>query len=234
MAPMEKIKEFTRQHKYVVPIGFIVLCIFVGLLGGKAFSATPDRGEQRMCRHNIEVTCASLQKHVTHFKHGRYGRVHGVHVRIFRGAPAKAAMMRKLARKMPRHPFRVERYATCAKAPNWVCANAKTALRGGTAAGHRRCMKSRLCRAYNRYGASANGATCLGVDSSYYHPSCIPYKLQHPGWKGFTKRQIQIGGGLVLCGAAVTAGVATGVGWVVVGIGGTTCFWNYWTQVDPG
>lgn len=238
MSALAVARRFTAKHRVIAGVTFCVVMLVVGTLGGKALAApVPDRTEtvnRGICNPNPDTICASQRRHVRHFKAGNYGKAHGVHVRLFHGPAAKAVLMRKIARRLPDRPFRAERFATCAKAPAWACAPAKVEQLGGTSAGHRRCMASKVCRAYNRYGALASGATCIGVDATYLHPNCIPFKLQNPGWGGFTKRQIQIGGATALCGAGVVAGVATGVGTVIVIIGASACGWGFWTQVDPG
>lgn len=222
---LDRIREWNARHKFLVIL--IALVVSIGLLAlMNTAKASGVETKQHTCAHSTEGPC-SVSLHVKRFKAGKYGRVHGQgSLAIFASSKAKRLAMTKLARKMPKHPMKVERHATCKKAPAFACPPTGVSTRGGTREGHRRCMTSELCRAYNRWGETANALTCIGVDQSYLHPNCNPYRLLNPSPE-LTWHEVLVGGSLALCGTAVVIGVVTKAGSVAVGMLGSSCAWGF-------
>jgi hypothetical protein len=223
---MEHSEEAQRRKFWLWAVTFIVLIALLGILGGayvnRATSA-PARPSSSTttamrCVSDAGMAC-SIRHNVRAFKRGDLGRIKGYKSRVddlYRHPrAAKRVFIRKIKRAIVR---RNSRLIAAGVSPR-VTTSAARSL-------YRQSIASSSCMGAGNYPA---WATKKGTCSS-----------APPSGPGLTKRQVQVGGAVALCGAGVVLGVVTAPAtagasvYYVAGVGGLGCLWGFWSQVDPG
>jgi hypothetical protein len=82
---------------------------------------------------------------------------------------------------------------------------------------------------------------CVSIGDHFARPGATSEvcRWADPDYKPITKRQVQIAGTFILCGAAVGIGVATstataGTTAMIAFVGASACGWGLWSKLDPG
>jgi hypothetical protein len=185
-------------------------------------AATAPTTAMRSCAPDVSIPC-SIRVNVRHFRQHQLGHSHGYRSKVdlvYRHpAAARRVWIRKIARAIQRQNHRLAvnglaaRYTT--EDASWL---------------YRQNVRDASCTSAGNYPAIASGrTTCRGdrVETLHNGP-------------GLTKRQVQIAGTVILCGAGVAlgvlaAGATAGMSTVLVaGTGAASCMWGLWASVDPG
>ena len=189
----------------VVVVGLV--CFLLGLGIGKAAAApTPSGPETHPARcvdmHQEPCRRGAARWAARTFRHGRMGHANHRAAWFFR-SPAVAK--RAIHRMVERKLARVH-----------ARSHARRTLRSA------RYYTGRLWRASTCDGQGSYSPYSYGFDvCEFAGPSPLT-----------TKRQIQTGGMLALCGAAVALGWWNGAGAAVIAVGASSCGWNLWLGMD--
>ena len=207
-----------------------VVYALVGYAGGTLFDraagATRDLplrvAAARACDPDVSLPC-SVGVNVSSFRQGELGRSVGYREQLGtvyrRPAVAKRVWVRKISRAIVKENARLEEQGI---EPRYTLADARSLYLHNT--------RGASCSTAGNYPAIASGRrTCNG-----YRVGDIN------NGPGLTKKQVQIAGAVILCGAGValgvvaagpTAGSSTAL---VAGTGAVSCLWSFWAAVDPG
>jgi hypothetical protein len=101
--------------------------------------------------------------------------------------------------------------------------------------------KASLTRAQRIYRNLRMEGNCVTIGGHFVRPGATSAvcRWAEPDYKPITKRQVQIAGTFILCGAAVGIGVATstataGTTAMIAFVGASACGWGLWSKLDPG
>ncbi len=101
--------------------------------------------------------------------------------------------------------------------------------------------KSSRARARRIYRTFVTEGNCVSIGDHFARPGATSEvcRWADPDYKRITKRQVQIAGTFILCGAAVGIGVATstataGTTAMIAFVGASACGWGLWSKLDPG
>jgi hypothetical protein len=96
-------------------------------------------------------------------------------------------------------------------------------------------------RAQRIYRNLVMDGSCISIGDRFVRPGVTSEvcRWADPDYKPITKRQVQITGTFILCGAAVGIGVATstataGTTAMIAFVGASACGWGLWSKLDPG
>ncbi len=219
-----------RGRKAVVYVAIVVL---LGLLIGFGFpalvdaawsaqhsaTATDSTEKEPVCGPGSQLEC---KKYVKAFKAGKAGRSHGLPVKKLFKDP-------KVARKVWVNKITAKIKKTCIKtAAGTVFEDATTICRQADRTSCDRCL------AYEMYRDMVQHASCSGrgnLDHISDHLCAAKYPGTGPR---LTKRQVQIGGAVILCAGNVAIAARGGGGLLAGLFGGAACGWALWEAVDPG
>lgn len=196
-------------------------------LGLEAPAGTVPEEVQPALSERSEACCSAdvmrwARKAAKKFRAGKIHRDHGMRPGDIYRAPGKARRIwiNKIHRWIVTHPGHLR------------------TLSPRTVAG-RSCQPVDYCYAAGVYDDAVQDSTC--VTGSY--PAATQGACDRAPWRngpGLTKKQVQVGGALVLCGAGVAMSVVTappsGGSSVALTafLGAATCGWAFWASVDGG
>ena len=202
----------------------ILLFTMLGWVGGFVINkatAGAVAASQQLCVSDPGLAC-SIRTNVRRFKQGKLGRSDGYRRKLDdlyrRPAAARRAWIHKIAQAIEEQNAELAAKGVTAR---YAAADAPLLYRQST--------RHASCASAGGYPAIASGKrTCNG------------YRVGRINGPGLTKKQVQIGGAAVLCGAGVVLGlVAAGptagsTVYLLAGSGAASCLWATWSQVDPG
>lgn len=219
-----------RKRFWIWAVSVILIMTLIGLTWGyvseRAFGAEPQTSTSMP---NDETTaqrcCQALAKTAARkFRDGKIRRDHGYKPRNIYRRPGVARKVRinKIARYLENHPNQWRQVKQ--RMPDRL----------------RSCYPASECYGSELYDNSVDRSSC--VTGSY--PAAGQGACDRAPWHngpGLTKRQVQVGGSVILCGAGVALAVATApetAGSSTVAftafLGAVTCGWGLWVQVDSG
>lgn len=233
---LSKIKAFNTKHPRTWLVLFLVVPLLFAVLSAKAYGAEPTQSapsvtqsstqtEQKMCRHtNGDGGCwfgprVSAKK----FRHGYFHRAHGLAAKRIFKAPkaARAVFVKKIAHKIGNLPAKhrlriVHHFFGSTKDPsNYGCTD--------------------YCLAWKMYGQLSAKAGCVGNGP----PTTTTNTCLYTSQSSITKRGVQQGGAVVICGVLVVVGVVTapetaGTSTVALSAsaGAFSCGWSAWSMFD--
>lgn len=150
------------------------------------------------------------------FRKGKINKDHGVDVGYWYKQPKKVrnVWIRKIARYLEKHPGQM----------------AKVQAKRGASS----CYPASTCYATEMYEESVDKSTCVSSGYLSYNSGrhVCERGIGYIG-HGLTKRQVQIGGAVVICGAQVAVGVRSGAGPFASILGSVGCGWALWEALDP-
>lgn len=220
---MDTREEKSSRKRFVIwALVFVLFCALVGVVGGKALSNEQPTDEtiavQTVTQEKSDKAqrcCTSFAKKAARkFRRGKIRKDRGYKPGKVFYAPRKAAKVwvNKIERAIARQCKSNSSVPTC-----------------------RQVTRCDRCRAWELYREQTKNTSCATAGE-------VRHAYMACGGKGprLTKRQVQVGGSVVLCGAAVAMGVVTApptrgasVAFVAF-LGATSCGWGFWITVDPG
>jgi hypothetical protein len=210
----------------IVAVVYALVGYAGGMLFDRAAGATRDLplrvAAARACDPDVSLPC-SVGVNVTSFRQGELGRSQGYRGQLDtvyrRPAVAKRVWVRKISRAIEKENAQREEQGI---APRYIPSDARSLYLHNT--------RAASCSTAGNYPAIASGKrTCNGYRVADLNNG-----------PGLTKRQIQIAGSVILCGAGVALGVvaagpsAGSSTALVAGTGAVSCLWSFWAAVDPG
>ena len=222
-------RRFPARFPRIVAKLVIVALVFglLGYVGGSLVDkavATPAAAATttpRLCAPDESLPC-SIRINVRHFRQHKLGRSHGYRAKLDevyrRPARARRVWVRKIKRAIVRD--------------NSIRAALGLQARYTTDDAlhlYQQNIGASSCTSAGNYPAIASGRT-----------TCSGARVELHNGPGLTKRQVQVSGSVILCGAGValgvlaaapTAGTSTAL---VAGTGAASCLWGFWASVDPG
>lgn len=237
---MNRLKQYTTRHlkpwQYLI-LMVAVLCLIGTLLGTTMRAAngeTQRTTSARMCTHtNLDGECwFGAKESAKKFRNGYFHESHGFPAkRIFKHPrAARYFFVKKLANRIGNlgtaHRSRI--------AWHFFGSGRVTTRTGCTSTYCYGC--SDYCLAWKMYGELMRNAGCVG----YGRPTTSKSTCQYPGTEAsITKKGVQRGGALVICGVAVGIGILAApesAGSSTVAAAGITgavgCGWSFWSSFD--
>ncbi len=213
----------THPKRFVVTLVVVALVMFLlgaggGYLVGEAYSAPPRAHAE--VSPQVETctvwgtTCPPIKK-----KHRRW---------------AKKFRNGKIAHGSGFNPRRVFARPKASRRIFLRKINRVLQASGDTA----KVSQARARRIYRTFVQEGN---CVSIGDHFARPGAESQvcKWADPDYRPITKKQVQIAGTFILCGAAVGIGVATstataGTTAMIAFVGASACGWSLWSKLDPG